>query len=463
MSSARNTRNKRLILNGFTMATVGHISPGLWRHPDDGAHAYSSLEYWIELARLLESGGFDALFIADVLGPVEVYEGKPDAALRNATQLPVSDPLLAVSAMAAVTKHLGFGVTLSTSYAQPYLVARTFSTLDQLTQGRIAWNVVTSMIDSAARNLGLEQQFDHDERYDRAQEFLEVTYKLWEGSWEDDAVVRDRVGGVYTDPTKVHRIDHVGKYYQVAGPHLCEPTPQRTPVIFQAGASARGQEFAARNAELVFLGGRDAAEIGRSVAAVKKRAAEIGRDPNSIKFVTSVAVVTGADDSSAQAKFADYHQYSSSEGALALFSAFTGHDWSGHDLDEVVERTETNASQSTLASGRGRTLREIVETMGIGALHPTIVGSAERVADELETLADEADLDGYNIAHAVSPGSFQDFITYVVPELRGRGRVGDTYRPGTLREKLDGSNGAAVRDDHPAAVYRVGARVGTHS
>ncbi|MBI3224170.1 MAG: LLM class flavin-dependent oxidoreductase [Mycolicibacterium cosmeticum] len=445
---------KRLILNGFTMPTVGHISPGLWRHPDDGAHRYASLKYWIGLAKLLESGGFDALFLADVLGPVEVFEGSPDAALRNGTQLPVSDPLLAISAMAAATEHLGFGVTASTSYAQPYLLARTFSTLDQLTEGRVAWNVVTSMIDSAAQNVGLSQQYDHDERYDRAQEFLEVTYKLWEGSWENDAVIRDRVRGVYTDPAKVHRIDHDGPFYHVRGPHLCEPTPQRTPVIFQAGASDRGQEFAARNAELVFLGGRDAAEIGRSVASVKQRAEAAGRDPGHLKFVTSVTVITDADETAARAKHSDYLQYSSVEGALALFSAFTGHDWSGHDLDETVERTDTNASQSTLASGRGRTLRDITDSMAIGGLHPTIVGDPVQVADELEILADTADLDGFNIAHAISPGSFEDFITYVVPELRRRGRVYPNYLPGTLREKLTGSGSPVVADDHPAAAFR---------
>lgn len=446
---------KRLILNGFVMSTVGHLSPGLWRHPDDEAHRYTTLSYWTDLARLLESGGFDTLFIADVLGPVEVYRGSSDTALRIATQMPVSDPLLAVSAMAAVTEHLGFGVTVSTSYTQPYLLARTFSTLDHLTNGRIAWNVVTSMIDSAARNLGLPRQFDHDERYDRAQEFLEVAYQLWEASWEDDAVLRDRSSGIYTDPAKVHSIDHSGRYYDVVGPHLCEPSPQRTPVIFQAGASRRGREFAARNAELVFLGGRDATEIGRNVAAVKEQAARFGRGPDSIKFVTSVTVVTGPDEHTATVKYNDYLAHASIEGALTLFSAFTGIDWSRHDLDEVITQRDTNASQSTLATGRARTLREVAESMALGGLHPTIVGSPTQVADQLEALADDAGLDGFNVAYAVSPGSFADFSTHIVPELRRRGRLASTHRPGTLREKLTGG-APTVPDDHPAAAYRRG-------
>jgi len=447
-------RRNPLILNAFIMPTVGHLSAGLWRHHADQAHRYSSLSYWTELAQLLESGGFDTMFIADTLGPLEVYQGSTDAALRDAIQLPVDDPLPAVSAMAAVTRHLGFGITVSTSYSQPYLVARTFSTLDQLTDGRIGWNVVTSALDSAARNLGLDRQYDHDERYDRAQEFLEVTYKLWEGSWEDDAVVCDRINGVYTDPAKVHPIDHAGDYYRVPGPHLCAPTPQRTPVIFQAGASSRGLDFAARNAELVFVGGREAADIRGKVAAIKARAAELGRAADAIKFVVSVIVVTGCDDASAQSKYQEYLELSSVEGALALFSGFTGIDWSQHDLDEVIEKADTNASQSTLASGRGRTLREVAETLSFGGLNPAVIGGPATVADQLETLAAEGDLDGFNIAYAISPGSFEDFVTHVVPELRRRGRVHSEYRPGTLREKLTHSQSGRVPEDHAAAGFR---------
>ena len=190
-----------LIFNGFMMNVVGHVSAGLWRHPDDRASEYTALNYWLEIAKLLDEAGFDAMFIADSLGQIDVYQGKPAAALRTAAQTPVNDPLLLVSAMAAATRQLGFGITVSTTYEQPYLLARKFTTLDHLTQGRVAWNVVTSVLESAARNLGLEQQMDHDERYERAQEFLEVTYKLWEGPWEEDAVQRDRVRGVYTEPT----------------------------------------------------------------------------------------------------------------------------------------------------------------------------------------------------------------------------------------------------------------------
>src|SRR3954469_9984067 len=220
------------------MSTPSHGNFGLWRHPEDRTSSYTDLRYWTDLARTLDDGGFDALFIADAVGQLDVHGGDATAALTRGVQTPVTDPLLAVSAMAAATKRLGFGVTVSTTYESPYLLARKFSTLDHLTGGRIGWNVVTSLLDSAARNIiGRGSQIPHDERYAIAQEFVEVTYKLWEGSWEDGAVVRDRVSGVFTDATKVHPIGHEGRYFSVPGAHLVEPSPQRTPVLFQAGSS----------------------------------------------------------------------------------------------------------------------------------------------------------------------------------------------------------------------------------
>jgi alkanesulfonate monooxygenase SsuD/methylene tetrahydromethanopterin reductase-like flavin-dependent oxidoreductase (luciferase family) len=201
----------------------------------------------------LEQGRFGGIFIADVLGTYDVYGGNDIAALRQGAQIPVADPLLLVSAMAAVTEHLGFGITTGTGFEHPYPFARRLSTLDHLTKGRIGWNVVTGYLSSAARNFGADDQLDHDERYNRADEYLEVLYKLWEGSWEDDAVVRDAAQGIYVDPAKVHHIGHQGAHYAVPGIHLSEPSPQRSPVIFQCGASPRGVRFAAENAEAIFV------------------------------------------------------------------------------------------------------------------------------------------------------------------------------------------------------------------
>lgn len=230
---------KRILLNAFDMNCPSNQSPGLWSHPDNEAHRYTDINYWIEFAQLLEEAQFDSVFLADVLGPYDVYEGKRDAGLRQAVQSPINDPLLIVPAMAAVTKNLSFGITASVTHEHPYTFSRRMSTLDHLTKGRVGWNVVTSYLKSAALNMGLDEQIGHDDRYAIAEEYLDVCYKLWEKSWDEDAVVRDVERKMYVDPDKVHDIQHKGKYFTVPGAHLCEPSPQRTPVIFQAGLSPK--------------------------------------------------------------------------------------------------------------------------------------------------------------------------------------------------------------------------------
>lgn len=461
VSSPPIAAKKPFLLNGFGMAVVGHVSAGLWRHPDDRADTYTNIDYWIGLARLLEEGGFDGLFLADALGHLDVYAGTPDASLRTAAQSPVNDPLLLVSAMAAATRHLGFGITVSTTYEQPYLLARKFTTLDHLTKGRIAWNVVTSVLESAARNLGLERQIDHDERYDRAQEFVDVAYKLWEGSWEEDAVIRDRKRGIYTDPAKVHAIHHRGTYFTVPDAHLSEPSPQRTPLLYQAGTSTRGREFAAGNAEVVFLGGTNSPSIRRRIEQIRSRAVELGRAPDAIKFITAISVVTAATDEEAEAKYRDYLSYTSVEAALALFSAWTGVDWSQYPLDHPIEYIETNAGRSALSSltsidaDRRWTVGDVADYIGVGGIHPTLVGGPKKVADALERLADETGIDGFNLAYAISPGSFEDFIRFVVPELRQRGRIRERpATPVTLRERFQGDGQRRLREDHRGASFR---------
>ncbi|MFC5744493.1 NtaA/DmoA family FMN-dependent monooxygenase [Actinomadura rugatobispora] len=332
------TQPDPLILSAFTMSTVSHGNAGLWRHPDDRTAGYTELAYWQDLARRLDAGGFDLLFIADAVGQLDVYGGSAREALARAVQTPVTDPLLAVSAMAAVTEHLGFGVTVSTTYEYPYLLARKLSTLDHLTGGRIGWNIVTSLLDSAARNiLARDRQIAHDERYAIAQEFLEVAYKLWEGSWEDGAVLRDREGGIFTDPDKVHAIGHSGRYFSVPGAHLVEPSPQRTPLLLQAGTSPAGREFAARNAELVFVADPRPEVLRRNVDDIRSRAAGHGRRPEHVKFITSVTVVVDDTDRAAEAKARDLRRFRDTRGGLVLLSALSGVDWSEHDLDRPIE------------------------------------------------------------------------------------------------------------------------------
>src|ERR1700742_5298145 len=235
---------ERIPINAFDMSCIMHQSPGLWARPEDQSVRYKDLRYWIELAQLLERGKFDSLFIADVLGIYDTYQGSGDASIRRAMQIPVHDPVVPVSAMAAVTEKLGFGITVSATYEQPYALARRFGTLDHLTDGRIAWNIVTSYLDGAARNLGMARQMSHDDRYELAAEVVDVCYQLWEGSWEEDAVVEDREAQIYADPEKVHEIGHHGRFFDVPGVGLVEPSPQRTPAIWQAGTSPAGRGFA---------------------------------------------------------------------------------------------------------------------------------------------------------------------------------------------------------------------------
>lgn len=448
----------RIYLNAFDMACVGHQSPGLWRHPEDQGHRYRTLSYWTELARSLEAGGFDLLFLADVLGAYDVYGGSRDAAVVDAAQFPVNDPSLAVSAMAAVTETLGFGITMSLTYEQPYALARRLSTLDHLTEGRVAWNIVTSYLDSAARNLGLDSQIPHDRRYDIAHEYLQVCYKLWEGSWEDGAVVRDHVRGVFTDPAKVHDIGHRGRYFTVPGPFLCEPSPQRTPVLFQAGASPRGVQFAAAHAEAVFVSGPTPQVVREPVRALREAATGFGRDPRSIKVFTMVTPIVAETRDLAVAKLHDYRQYVSPTGALALFGGWTGVDLAELGPDEPLRHIETDANRSALASftkdpSRTWTTHELAQEIGIGGRGPVLVGSASDVADELERWVDEADIDGFNIAYVTTPGTFVDFARFVVPELRRRGRVPQKREKRTLREYL-GGNGPRLADTHPGMSYR---------
>ena len=442
---------KQIRLNAFDMNCVAHQSPGLWAHPRDRSWRYRQLDYWTDLAKLLERGRFDGLFLADVLGVYDVFQGSADAAIRQAAQVPVNDPLPLVSAMAYVTEHLGFGVTCSLSYEHPYPFARRMSTLDHLTGGRIGWNIVTSYLDSAARNVGLPAQADHDERYALAEEYLQVCYKLWEGSWEDDAVVRDAARQVFTEPSKVHPIAHRGRYFDVPGIHLCEPSPQRTPVLYQAGASNRGKDFAAQQPSRSIL--------KAFVADIRTRVKRFGRDPNDVLIFNLHTVITGASEAEARAKHADYRRYASDEGALVLMSGWTGIDLSKYDLDEPLRHVESNAVQSAVEAlssadpTRTWTVREISKWGGIGGLGPLTVGDPAQVADELQSWVEETDVDGFNLAYALTHETFSDFVELVVPELQRRGVYKTEYAPGTLREKLH-ARGARLSAPHPGAGYR---------
>ena len=448
-------KKKQILLNAFNMNCVGHINHGLWTHPRDRSLEYNTLEHWTGIARTLERGLFDGLFLADIVGVYDVYQHNIDVTLRESIQLPVNDPLMLVSAMAAATRHLGFGVTVNLTYEQPYLLARRFSTLDHLTRGRIGWNIVTGYLDSAARAMGLSEQIAHDERYERADEYLEVLYKLWEGSWEDGAVRRDKAARVFADPSGVHKVRHEGRYHQVEGYHLAEPSPQRTPVLFQAGSSGRGQRFAARHAECVFISPPNKDAARQSVQALREQLVRAGRRPDDVKVFVGAAVVPGASAKEAQEKYADYRRYASREAGLAHFSASTGIDYARYDLDEPIDYGKTNAIESATrtAEQQGWTRRKLLELFEIGGRYPAIVGDASQVVDELQSWMDETGVDGFNLSRTVVPESYGDFVDLVVPELQDRGVYKTAYAEGSLRRKLfDAGDRLPAR--HAAAQFR---------
>ncbi|MFC4808105.1 LLM class flavin-dependent oxidoreductase [Paenibacillus sp. GCM10023250] len=451
---------KKIHLNAFEMNCVGHIVHGLWRHPANNRHRYTDIRYWTELAELLERGKFDALFLADVVGVYDVYKQGPETAIREAVQIPCNDPLLVVPPMALATSRLGFAVTFSTTYEKPFAHARRMSTLDHLTNGRVAWNVVTSYLPSAARNFGLHRMIAHDERYEIADEFLDVSYKLWEGSWEDDAVIRDVGRGIYTDPGKVHLINHEGRYFQVAGPHLSEPSAQRTPVIYQAGSSSRGRAFAAKHAEAVFLGGGSTEALKRNAADIRKQAAALGRNPAHIKLMTGLLAIVGRTREEAQRKLESFQALYSLEGVLAHYGGGSGYDLSAYAPDEVLTYAETDhgrtaAAQFTKDSPRPKTVREIKETLGtLGGRGLFAVGTPEEVADRIEYWVEEAGVDGFNVIQILSPDTLRDFIELVVPVLQRRGLFREEYEEETLRERLFGAGVRRLPQDHPGAAYR---------
>lgn len=450
---------KKISFNAFEMKCIAHQSPGLWRHPQDRSVEYKDLEYWTDLAQILERGFFDGIFIADVLGIYDVYHQSAEYALTGAVQVPVNDPLQIVPAMAAVTKHLGFGVTTSISFEHPYPFARRISTLDHLTKGRVGWNIVTSYLESGSKNLGLKTQVNHDNRYDIADEYLEVLYKLWEGSWEEGSVVRDRESGIFADHKKVHPIQHEGKYFTVPGIHICEPSPQRTPVLYQAGASSRGQKFASQNAECVFIAAPSKIATKKVVQGIRQKLAQEGRDPYSVKIYALLSIVTDETDAKAQAKFKEYQSYGSYDGALTLLSGWSGVDFSQYQPTDKVEYIQTNAIQSLLDSyvnadpERVWTIEEIANWNSLGGNGPVLVGSAETVSDALQQWVEDTDIDGFNLAYILAHQTFADVVEFIVPELQKRGVYQTSYTQGTLREKLF-SAGPYLPENHRGAKYR---------
>lgn len=446
-------------LCAFDMMTPVHQSPGLWRHPDSRITEFDRLSYWTGLARTVEEGGFSALFLADILGLYDVYGAGVDATVRGGVQWPLLDPFSAVSAMAAVTDRVGFGVTASATYEQPYLLARTLASLDHFTDGRIAWNVVTGYQDSAARNLGLEQQPPHDARYDRADEYLDAMYRQFEGSVEPGAVLADATAGVFADPARVHPAGADGEHVRLPGVALAHPGPQGTPFLFQAGGSPRGRRFAQEHAEAVFYIGPTPRHVRRFVDQTRAELTDARRPHDAIRVFAMVTVVVAETDEEAQERLDGYRRHVDVEGALALFGGWTGVDLSGVDPDLPLEHVENETSRTALAAFTTQspehtwTVREVAEFVSIGGRGPVIVGSPQTVADELERWQAQTGVDGFNVSAAVRPADLERFATLVSPELRRRGVLREPEAGRTLRENLTGA-GPRLPVGHRGAGFR---------
>ncbi|KAK8033919.1 bacterial luciferase-like protein [Apiospora marii] len=459
--------SKKILINAFDMSTVGHLSPGQWKNPTDKSATKRDLKYWIELAQLLERGGINALFLADTYGGYDTYEGSLDNCIRRAAQWPMTDPTIPISAMAAVTKNLSFAITASTSFEPPFLLAKRFSTLDHFTGGRFGWNIVTSWKKAAFKAIGIDTPIEHDERYAQADEYLRVLYKLWEGSWADDTISPDPDNDSYADPDKIRTIKHDGKYLHLDTRHIVDPSPQRTPFLFQAGTSAAGSEFAATHAEAIFVSAHAPSVLRPKVAKIRELAAAKGRDPQSVKFFATFTPILGKTDEEARAKHAELKKYASVVGGLVLVSGWTGIDLSTLPLDHEITAADSaeihrvtsilEAFTTTSEKIPKWTPRIIAEQASIGGLGPTSVGSPATVADEMERWIREGDVDGFNIGYVTTPGSFEDVVDLLVPELQRRGiypEIPGSDQHLTARERVYGEGQSGLRDDHPGSKYK---------
>jgi FMN-dependent oxidoreductase (nitrilotriacetate monooxygenase family) len=444
-----------LQLFAFVMNTASHIVHGTWRFDGGEQIHFNELDLWIRLAQRLDAAGFEAMFFADVIGLYGDYGGDWARHAELGMQIPANDPMVLLSALASHTRRLGFAITAGPIQEPPFSFARRLSTLDQVSGGRIGWNIVTSSLPNGWRNFGYDGLMGHDARYALAEEYLDVLYKLWEGSWDDGALLADRETGVYADPAHIHKINHVSEHFAVEGPHLVAPSPQRTPVLFQAGASETGREFAARHAEAQFIVSPGPQAAAALVADIRSRAVAHGRRRDDIRFFQGLSFVIGSTEAEARANEAELESQIDIDGMIAHFGGSTGIDLGGYTPDTPVDQLHTEGTQSNLAwlresvDGHTPTLADVVQ---LRARANRVVGTPEQIADRLEQWR-EAGIDGINVINARIPGSYDEFIDQVLPELRRRGLAAtEPATPGTLRRRLFGVD--RVSERHPAARYR---------
>jgi len=428
--------SRQLRLGAF-MRPVG-IHTGWWRYPGAWPDANFNLKHLVRFAQKLEHGRFDAWFMADHLAVLNM----PMAALKRSATVTSFDPLTLLPALAMVTEHLGLIATASTTFEPPYLIARRFASLDHISGGRAAWNLVTTSNPDAALNFGMTEHMEHGERYRRAREFFDVVTGLWD-SWADDAFLRDVESGIYFDPDKLHTLNHKGEHFKVKGPLNIARPVQGWPVIVQAGASEAGRQIAAETAEAVFTGQTSIVEARKFYADVKSRMEKIGRSPDHMKILPGVFVVVGDTVEAARAKKKKLDSLVHPDSGIASLSVALGTDASGFDLDgPLPEIPESNASQSgrqrlvDMAARDNLTVRELAQIVGgsYGALE--LVGTPETIADQMEEWFSTLACDGFNVMFPYVPEGLDDFVDRVIPELQRRGLFRKEYEGRTLRENL---------------------------
>ncbi len=420
-------------MNAGPMGTVG------WRHPE-ARPDFLSAAYYTDTARLLEDAKFDLVFVPDSLAVPRSLGGRFDPAVQYGAGTPRLDPIPVLSLMASVTSRLGLAATTSTGYNEPYNVARSFATLDHLTDGRAGWNVVTSFQDAEAQNFGHEKLRPRAERYARAEEFLEATTQLWD-SWSDDALVLDKETGQLGRPEEVHAIDYVGHHVSVQGPLGVPRSPQGYPVIVQAGASPSGRDFAARWADVIFCSHESLASAIDFYGDVKERAAAAGRNPDHVIILPAAATVLGTDEADANRKHQAFEELVEAEAGLSRMAYHINVDLTQYDLDGPLPDMEVAGVEGHYrevlehARANNLTIRQLGKWYG-ARTEGYMVGSAADIADRMEQWVDQGAADGFMVVATQVPTAFEEFATQVVPELQRRGRFRTDYEGATLRENL---------------------------
>ena len=430
---------KRMLINAFSMNCVSHIQQGLWVRDDTRQLEYNRLDPWVELAQILEKGCFDALFLADVIGLYDTYHAGPETSIKEGMQVPASDPALLISAMAHVTEHLGLAFTSSVFQSHPFTFARQMSTLDHLTQGRVAWNVVTSLNHNQAANFGEERQ-DSDSRYERAHEFMEVCQKLW-NSWDADALQMDHESALFADAAKVHRIEHSGNHFKSRGPLNVTRSPQIGPAILQAGTSPRGIDFAARYSDAIFAIQPRAEDAAQYFQAVKGRMKDFERKPSDCKILFGMQPIIGLSEAEAMEKQEIHNSLVPLDGGMAILSAHLDFDLSKLDKNELLASRDEPELQRMKTryrnlSGEPLSVSEVAARHGQSVGLPQFVGTPNIIADQMEAFMNEVGGDGFMLSPIYCPGAIEEFVDLVVPELQRRGLFRKRYKGSTQRDHL---------------------------